>query len=223
MSDLFSKPPFDINAEIIERNKQLAEKYPESADDYNAQTERILSGKTDFNPLRDKYNAASPADQLRMMGVKSGKAGKVYTVAEDKAKRLSAHAESNLQLLCLKWVKKWFPEDRTIIHKREGKRHGFNRAVLSTLNNNSDGYPDHEFNCSTQGLLYIEFKRPGEDWLLKDGKTVKTAYRHQYRMHLQLWKENKPVYFCNDFDKFRELYKAFKSGNKLPQQIYICP
>lgn len=212
-SDLFTSEPTNLTDYMTERNKLIAADNPSSADDCNAANKHLAD-------MKERFNNADPVRQLAMLGVKSGKAGKVFTEAEDKAKTKSRHAESNLQLKCLKWVKKWFPDDRTIVHKREGKRHGFNRAVLRTLNNNSDGYPDHEFSCAKNGLLYVEFKRESEGWLLKDNLTVKTAYRHQYKMHLQLWSEGKPVYFCNDFDKFRELYKAFKEGKPLAKQLY---
>ena len=49
---LFDKPPFDIDQYKIEQNEDLAKQYPDQAHRFKAQTERILSGETTFNPTK---------------------------------------------------------------------------------------------------------------------------------------------------------------------------
>lgn len=197
------------NSEYILRRNTLFEQ----TEEVKEQNERIRIGKSNFDGL-------PPDKQLKVLGFKSAPPRRVLTEAQDKANNATRHAESALQSKCVAWVKKWYPKHRIVLHKREGKRSKFHQNLQKKLNANADGYPDHEFPTVS---MFIEFKRPGEGWLMADGKTVKKIYRHQYRMHLQLWSEGKTAYFCNDFDVFRAMYKCAAAGQHYVQQVYECP
>ena len=91
--------------------------------------------------------------------------------------------------------------------------------------NSAGSMPDWETTESTDkytGLL-IEFKKPGEKWLLKDNVTVKPAYVHQYHCHIGLWKQRRVVYFCNDLEIAKMILQQYLEGRIMRQRIYKFP
>lgn len=131
------------------------------------------------------------------------------------------HEEADLHLAFCKWVKKTYPEDNFIRHEREGKRSAYMQNLFKVYNNGIDKLPD--FEALIGDGFYIEFKKPGEKWLLKDGKTVKPSYAGQYKTHKLLWDLGRCVWFCNDLEVAKGLYGAYKSGLIPKQQNYLLP
>lgn len=174
------------------------------------------------SPLVAKYKADRDSlIEFGMLGMKSALAAKILTVAEDKSIRSSRHAEISLQAKYCAWVKGNYPNIKFLRHEREGKR----SYVAQNLNkklNNAGSMPDMEFLEPVGkylGLL-IEFKRPGEDWLLKDGITVKPKYADQYANHCMLWDKGYVVYFCNDMEIAKQIWMQYYSGRNMRQRIY---
>lgn len=135
------------------------------------------------------------------------------------------HEEANLHLSFCKWVKSTYPQDNFIRHEREGKRSLYMQNLFKVYNNGIDKLPDFEAlirNDQYSGF-YIEFKKPGEKWLLKDCKTVKPQYAGQYKTHHELKKLGRALYFSNDLEHAKSLYIAFKENRTLPMQEYELP
>lgn len=132
------------------------------------------------------------------------------------------HLEADLHLKCCTWIKKHYPDDNFVRHEKERQRGYLNQNLMQKYNS-IGGLCDFELIMACGGLfgLYIEFKKPGENWLLKDGKTVKPAYAHQYEFHKVAWQTKRAAYFCNDFEVFTKLYEAYRSGLPYPKQIYF--
>jgi hypothetical protein len=173
-----------------------------------------------YNMTRDKFNELSEADQLKMLGVRSGKTAKIITETQDALNRQSRHAEMTLQATFCKWVTTNYPNIKFIHHEREGKRGNFKQNQNKVLNT-AGSMPDWETTQTTErysGLL-IEFKRPGEDWLLKSGY-VKPKYVHQYECHMALWLQRKVVYFCNDLEIAKMILQQYLEGRTMRQRFY---
>ena len=91
--------------------------------------------------------------------------------------------------------------------------------------NSAGSMPDWETtytNDKYTGLL-IEFKKPGEKWLMADNETIKQEYVYQYHCHTQLWKQRRVVYFCNDFEIAKLILQQYIEGRIMRQRIYKYP
>lgn len=160
---------------------------------------------------------------------------KVVREADNKRK----HEEADLHLSFCKWVRLQYPNDHFIRHEREGKRSFMMQNLFQIYNSGLDKMPDFELLEPVERLntwyggegnseqwskwfhrLYIEFKRPGTILTLKDGITIKPAFKEQYKRHMRFWEQNSPAYFCSDFDEACKLYIAYKNGKPLPMQIF---
>lgn len=226
--DLFTKPPFDIDQYKIEQNKDLAEKYPDQAHRFEAQTERILSGQTSFNPMKDKFDKATPADQLRMMGIKGGKAGKVYTVAEDKARKASRFAEDNIVGQWAKWFKENYPGIPYVIdRKAQGKSKL--RATIERAQDFEKGNPDIHIQTQRGGFIgaYIEQKTSEDIFysgtrILKPGSDNRMIWQALY--HANLREQGYWVMFSVSLEATQKMTKRYMDGNPYPQQVfeYYC-
>lgn len=173
--------------------------------------------------LNDMFVSAETKVQIEfgLLGVKSAPVRKVVTIDEDRANRASKHAEISLQATFCTWVKDNYPKVRFIRHEREGKRSYVAQNINKKLNN-AGSMPDMEF-LEPVGKylgLFIEFKRPGEGWLLMDGVTVKKAYAKQYENHCMLWDKGYVVYFCNDFEIAKQIFIQYYAGRNMRQRIY---
>ncbi len=147
------------------------------------------------------------------------KSFKHKVIKEEPKKR--SHAESTLQQQFCQRVRKIAPTVDFIRHEREKQRTKFMGSLMGVFNS-LDGIADWEC-IDSFGIyhgMYIEFKKPGENWLMADGVTVKKDYTHQYRFHQRAWIKGRPAYFCNDLEKAEELLLAYISGNPLPMQVY---
>lgn len=144
--------------------------------------------------------------------------------AYSKPRAKPTHKEADLHLAFCKWIKKEYPHVPFIRHEKEKARTPFLRSLLQVYNN-LDGIPDFEatFAAGLKNGLYVEFKKPGEGWLMADGKTVKTAYRHQAGCHRILWRQGRCAYFCNDLEIAKELFRSYLNGEPFPQQEYTIP
>lgn len=96
---------------------------------------------------------------------------------------------------------------------------------LFKVYNSMQGVPDFELIEAAHGLnrLYIEFKKPGEKWLLRDGLTVKPDYVHQYECHVKLWQKGSAAYFCNDLEQAQNLLVSYLKGCPVKKQEYRVP
>lgn len=171
--------------------------------------------------------------QFGLLGVKSAPKRKVIAEAYDKPRK---HAESTLHLTFCKWVRKTYPELKFVRHEREKSR-SYGSQNLMQVYNNLDGLPDMEI-FTVSGLLrnsfrvdnnvmfvytglYLEFKKPGENWLLRDGKTVKPSYAHQYACHQHLWSIGRCAYFANDLETAKKILISYLNGTPIAKQEYI--
>jgi len=163
-----------------------------------------------------------------------------------KAPAKRKHEEADLHLAFCKWVKLTYPNNQFIRHEREGKRSWYMQNLFKMYNSDLDKMPDFELlepsgkkavtEQSKDGMsgaitsklfivyqyhrLYIEFKRPGTTLTLKDGITIKSDYKDQYKRHIRFWEQGSPTYFCSDLEHAKELFIAYKSGKPHPQQLF---
>lgn len=162
-----------------------------------------------------------------MATYKGGKPPKVIAEADDKPRK---HEESTLHATFCKWLHKEYPELQFVRHEREKKRSYFMQMLFKVFNGDIDKLPDFEglfasgFIIDGEGGffrhgLYIEFKKPGEKWLTKDGK-IKPQYDHQYKCHQFLWSIGRCAYFCNDMEDAKNIVIKYLEGNPLPKQVY---
>jgi len=135
------------------------------------------------------------------------------------------HEEADLQRAFCKKIKKLYPDDSFLRHEREGKRTPFMQNLFNDMNHGIDKLPDFEGLITNEAYtgFYIEFKKPGEKWLLKDGITVKPQYANQYRCHLLLRSMGRAVWFCNHIEIGLMLYEGFKNNLTYPLQDYLLP
>jgi hypothetical protein len=146
------------------------------------------------------------------------------------------HHESDLHLAYCKWLDKYKPGLIYLRHEREKARSAFMQNLFRVYNGDIDRLPDFELIelCRVHSFydgipihsdiaygLYLEFKRPGEQWTLSDGKTIKPNYAGQYKFHTEAWKRGRCAYFCNDLDIAKQITIAYLSGAPLPQQQYF--
>lgn len=177
-----------------------------------------------YNMTRDEFSNLSDAEQLKMIGVRSGKKMTITTDAKIKANKASRHAEMSLQAQYCTWLRTLPVVPKFIHHEREGKRSYVAQNLTQKLNS-AGAMPDHEFLEPVgkyTGLL-IEFKRPGENWLMADGITVKKQYAHQYANHVMLWTKGKVVYFCNDLEIAKQIWLQYSDGRNMRQRVYKFP
>lgn len=132
------------------------------------------------------------------------------------------HEEADLHLAFCKWIKLQYPKIEFIRHERE-KARGYMLQGLFKIYNSLEGVPDFELVEPSHGFnrLYIEFKKPGEKWLLRDGLTVKPDYVHQYECHMKLWNKGSAVYFCNDFEDAKGKLISYLEGKPQEKQKYL--
>lgn len=160
------------------------------------------------------------------LGMKSHK-HKIVTESEDKAAKVSKHAESNLHLQFCKWVKATHPNLQFVRHEREKSRSYASGNLMKVYNSDLDKLPDFELlenttYCDYSGL-YIEFKKPGREITLKDGITIGKEFIAQYRTHMHLWSIGRCVYFCNDLEQAKRLLIDYLAGNPQPMQKFVIP
>jgi len=166
--------------------------------------------------LKSKYENVSDADKLKMLGMKSAKK------TRETSKR--KHEEIDLQAQFCNWVRVNYPEIKFLRHEREKARSKFMQNQMKVLNS-AGSMPDWETTHSTDkytGLL-IEFKKPGEKWLMADNETIKPEYAFQYHCHVSLWKQRRVVYFCNDFEIAKMILMQYLEGRNMRQRIYKYP
>ncbi|HXP53161.1 MAG TPA: hypothetical protein VN922_24670 [Bacteroidia bacterium] len=169
-----------------------------------------------INRLKAKYDNATDADKLKMLGFKSAKKPR----AETKRK----HEEITLHAQFCNWVRVNYPEVKFLRHEREKARSKFMGNQMKVMNT-AGSMPDWESTTTTEryaGLL-LEFKKPGEKWLMADNETIKAEYAFQYHCHVGLWKQRKVVYFCNDFDIAKLILKQYLEGRTMRQRVYKYP
>lgn len=136
------------------------------------------------------------------------------------------HDESDLHLKFCKWLKQTYPDLHFVRHEKEKARSPYMQNLMQVYNN-FDGSPDFELlEVSLSGHfhyygLYIEFKKPGEQWTLKDGVTCKPQYAHQAQAHKNLWNISRCAYFCNNLEEAQNLVIKYLAGNPEPQQNII--
>lgn len=177
-----------------------------------------------INKLREKYNNADLTSQMKMLGIKGRKTPLILTPEQDAAKTTRKHEEISLQAKFCNWMRLHYPEIKFLRHEREKARSKFMQNQMQVLNS-AGSMPDWETTYTNErytGLL-IEFKKPGEKWLLQDNETMKPEYVHQYHCHTQLWKQRRVVYFCNDFDIACMIWEQYKEGRIMRQRVYKYP
>lgn len=129
------------------------------------------------------------------------------------------HEEATLHLQFCKWVKKHYPDFKFVRHEKEKARSVFLQGLMKVYNS-IGGLPDWEGIMPYGGCngLYIEFKKPGEQWQVKG--IVKAVYQHQYEFHLHAWSIGRCAYFCNDLMTAQDIITFYINGTPLPQQRY---
>lgn len=140
--------------------------------------------------------------------------------AYSKPRTAKTYKEADLHLSFCKWLKKEYPELSFVRHEKEGKRSKYMQSLILQYNS-IDGIADFELieRVEPYNGLYIEFKKPGEKWVQRDGVTVKKDYEHQYRFHMNAWDIGRCAYFCNDFLEAKCILQAYLTGRPLPKQI----
>lgn len=205
--------PRNINTEVflsmVEQRDRLFYGKAEQSND----TERM-----DFLNNRHGWNI-----EHGMIGVRSAPKHKIVTEVEDKAKKRK-HEEIELQAAFCMWVKKNHPEVKFLRHEREKQRSNFMQNQMQVLNS-AGSMPDWEttFVVGNYTGLLIEFKKPGEKWLMADGETIKTEYAFQYKCHVDLWKQRRVVYFCNDLEIAKMILEQYLAGRIMRQRVYKYP
>lgn len=167
--------------------------------------------------IQARYNNASDADRLKMLGIKSA------PKKRDQSKPRK-HEEITLQAQFCIWVKHTHPEVKYLRHERERARSKFMQNQIKVLNS-AGSMPDWECTTTTTNYagLYIEFKKPGEKWLMADNETIKPEYAYQYHCHVGLWKQRRVVYFCNDLEIAKMILTQYLEGRVMRQRVYKYP
>jgi hypothetical protein len=224
--DLFTPPPFDPDQYIIERNQDLMVKYPESAPELQAQIDRIhaarAKGESLMNPLKKKFNEADTAGQLAILGVKSGKAGKILTEAEDKAKKASRFAEDNIVGAWAKWFKTTYPGVPYVIDRKAQSKSKL-RSTIERAQDYQRGNPDIHIQKACGGFigLYIEQKKD-DSLFYKDTRILKPEHRHiwQALYHADLREAGYWVMFSISLEATKKMTERYMAGNPYTMQIF---
>lgn len=188
-----------------------------TTDQYRIDREQFINDALSgpyINSIQAKYNAATDAGKLKMLGIRSAK----------KPQAARKHEEITLQAQFCTWVKHNYPEVKFLRHEREKARSKFLQNQMKVLNN-AGSMPDWECTTTTVNYagLYIEFKKPGEKWLMADNETIKADYAFQYHCHVGLWKERRVVYFCNDLEIAKLILQQYLEGRIMRQRVYKYP
>lgn len=223
---LFDKPSFDPDQYIIERNYDLMKTHPESKENLQAQIDRIeaarAKGESLFNPYKEKFNNLSPADQLRAMGVKSGKAGIILTEAEDKAKRDSRFSEDKIVGQWAKWFKQTYPGVPYVIDRKAQSKSKL-RATIERAQDFENGNPDIHIQKASGGFIgaYIEQKKDGS-LFYKNTRILKPEHRHiwQALYHAALREQGYWVMFSISLEATQKMTKRYMEGNPYPMQVF---
>ena len=167
-----------------------------------------------------------------------------YFVPPKKREKKMKHEESDLHLQFCKWIKNDLPREQPALanyplqfvrHEREKARSNFMQNLMQVYNTDWDKLPDFEglfpsalitppnpyIGISYLFGLYIEFKRPGRNWLLADGKTLSKEFIGQYRCHEHLWSIGRCAYFCNDLKTAKKLLISYLNGTPESKQEYL--
>ena len=160
-----------------------------------------------------KIDYTDPLSQYR--------SGKTAKVVSEMPKR--KHEEANLHLAFCKWVKLQYPKLSFIRHEREKARSYMMQNLFKMYNSHNDKMPDFECLNPVNGKsgFLIEFKKPGLNWLMRDGITIKKDFDDQYKCHLMLWELNRVVYFCNDFEDAKRKLILYLDGKPEKKQEYF--
>lgn len=216
--------------EVKKRSKPKPYIESESIKQYRLERDRIIYKTTkDEQTRQDKTlgNDTGLMSKREMAELMPG-----YDYHKPRAK--SKHEESDLHLKFCKWVKKEYPGLQFVRHEREQKRSFYMQNLMQVYNSDEDKLPDFELLQPSAMIpyqekawhyhrLYIEFKKPGESWLMADGKTVKKPYRGQAARHQAFWDIGSCAYFCNDLQDAKILFELYIIGTPRPKQVYIIP
>lgn len=180
------------------------------------------------NPLKARYDAATPAEQLRIMGVKSKPNAKILTEAEDKAKRESRFAEDTCVNKIAKDFKKDYPGIPFNIDKVAQRRSKIGGNIHKSAAFQS-GHPDIHIPVAKGGFnaLYIEQKLSlsifyQDSRILKPGPDHHAIWQSLY--HAALREQGNYVMFSVSEDATWKIIRRYMSGNPYPQQVfeYYC-
>lgn len=184
--------------------------------------------KEHYNMTRDEFAALSPADQLKAIGVKSAPKAKIYTEAEDKAKRDSRFAEDTAVNKVFKWFKVDYPGIPFNIDKVAQKRSKIAGMIHKGAAFQS-GHPDIHIPVARGGFnaLYIEQKVSDDIFyqntrILKPGSENRHIWQSLY--HTSLREQGNWVMFSISEDATKKIIARYMSGNPYPQQVfpYYC-
>lgn len=180
------------------------------------------------NPLKEKFDNASEADKLRMLGIKSGKEAKIYTEAEDKANRANRFAEDNIVNAWAKWFKKEYAGIPYTIDKVAQRRSHLG-GVIHKAHAYQSGNPDIFVQTSKAGFhgLYIEQKKNDEIFykgtkILKPGSECHLIWQSLY--HADLRKQGYWVMFSISLEASIKITQRYMAGTPYQQQAfeYYC-
>lgn len=215
--DLFNQPA-NLTNYMTERNSLIAADNPESADDCNAANKRLAD-------MKERFNSADPVRQLAMLGVKSGKAGKVFTEAEDKAAMKRKFAEDNIVGAWAKWFKMQYKNVPFVIdRKAQGKSKL--RATIEAAQDYMRGNPDIHIQKASALFhgAYIEQKKDEDELFYKGTRILKpgTNNRHiwQALYHAELREAGYWVMFSISLDASIKITQRYMQGNPYPMQVY---
>lgn len=181
-----------------------------------------------INTLKAKYNSASPADQMKMMGIKGKATPKVLTEAEDKAKRASFFEEDNIVNSWAKWFKKEFPQIPYTIDKVAQKRSGF-RGAIDKAAAYQRGNPDIFIQTPRSSFAgcYIEQKKNDDIFyagtrILKPGNDNQHIWQSLY--HADLREQGYWVMFSISLESSKKISTRYMAGNPYSMQVfeYYC-
>jgi hypothetical protein len=212
MSDLFTKPPFNLSDYMTERNNII--NTPEAME----QNKRIAD-------MKERFNNADPMGQLKMLGAKGTTTAKVLTEAQDKARKLSKFAEDNIVGAWAKWFKMQYPNIPYVIdRKAQGKSRL--RATIERAQDYKRGNPDIHIQTGRAGFIgaYIEQKRDRDElfykgtYILKPGNDNRHIWQALY--HAELREQGYYVMFSISLETTIDIVNRYMQGNPYKQRAY---
>jgi len=216
MPDLFTKPPFNIDLYVAQRELLIND----------TSTENFFKTNYDMTPA--EFQQLSPADQLKIMGVKGSYKAPVLTDAQDKAKRANRFKEDNIVNAWAKWFKLQYPQIPYTIDKVAQKRSRLG-GVIHKAHAFQSGNPDILVQSARSGFigLYIE-QKTSDDIFYKDTKILKPGSENhniwQSLYHAALREQGYWVMFSISLDASIKITQRYMESNPYKQTAfdYYC-
>lgn len=215
----------NIQDEPPQKSKSKPKAYvPGFIEQYIIQRETVINDDMAKNYLKEKYDNATEADKLRMLGIKSAPVAKVVTEQQDKANTASRFAEDNIVNAWAKWFKQAYADIPFTIDKVAQSRGKLSGAIMAAASYRR-GNPDIFIQSPKAGYAgcFIEQKTSEDIFyqgtrILKPGSDNRMIWQSLY--HADLREQGYWVMFSISLEATKKISERYMAGNPYPQQIF---